>query len=99
MSANCSLVQFLPDEDNQNLHVKMYKKIMSNLALFALSGDNETPDAPDEDTAGAEGTATMSDDAGGFKDCLPDAQVETPPRRRGAVVTVRGAVDGTAERR
>ena len=26
MSANSSLVQFLPDEDNQNLHVKMYKK-------------------------------------------------------------------------
>ena len=26
MSANSSLIQFLPDEDNQNLHVKMYKK-------------------------------------------------------------------------
>ena len=26
MSANSSLVQFLRDEDNQNLHVKMYKK-------------------------------------------------------------------------
>ena len=48
MSANSSLVQFLPDEDNQNLHVKMYKKYVQP-GLICTEGDlKEVFEFPEE---------------------------------------------------